>query len=283
VSDAGGFLIEKAKERRSHFLRKRRWLLLACVFFPAAVTIAVALIYRNPLAGWVNRGELTAFWIGVGVVGTAWWISTLLGLDGGRNLRQGAEAEKWTAHTLRPLRKRGWSVFHDIQLEGRNIDHAIIGSNGAVAVETKWTDDELQVDSSGIRKVGLDGNLYRHNGLVSDAERHARDLRLLLRAGGVRTAVMPVLVLWGGRLAPLEGGARWVGHTLVCLGGEAGHWLDALVSQPLSKQEIALACDAIRSRKEGRVVRAERVCNAPVRDGMPADHEATEPVPAVSV
>jgi len=282
MSDAGEFLVEKAKERRSHFLKRRRWLLLACAFFPAAVTAAVALIYRNPLAPWVTRGELTAFWIGVGLVGTAWWIAVLLGLDGGRNLRQGAAAEKWTADELRPLRKRGWSVFHDVQLEGRNIDHALIGSSGAVAVETKWTDDELHVDSSGIRKTGLDGKLHQHNGLVSDAENHARDLRLLLRAGGVRTAVLPVLVLWGGRLAPLEGGARWVGHTLVCLGGEANHWLDTLASQPLSQQEIALAGDAIRARKEGRVVRAERVGNSPIKDGMPADHGPTEPVIAAS-
>jgi hypothetical protein len=57
MSDAGEFLVEKAKERRSHFLKRRRWLLLACSLFPAAVTAAVAFIYRNPLAPWVTRRE----------------------------------------------------------------------------------------------------------------------------------------------------------------------------------------------------------------------------------
>jgi hypothetical protein len=256
VSDAGGFLLETAKGRRRHFIRKRGWLLLACAAAPLAIVTAFVLFLPNPLTPWVSEREVTAFWIGAGTVGAVCAVLYLLTLDGGRNLRDGAEAEKRTATALQPLRRRGWRVFHDIQLEAKNIDHALIGSRGAVAVETKWTSDALKVEASGIRKTRLDGKSYPYNGPVQDARRHARDLRLLLRAGGIQTAVLPVLVLWGADVARIEGGARWIGDTLVCVGAQAKEWLDSLAGEPLSEQQIAQALQGLENRKCSRWVQA---------------------------
>jgi len=266
MSDAGESLLEKAKERRRPFVKRWRWVLLACAAAPMAIVAVFIAFLPNPLAPWLSEREVRAFWIGAGTVGAVCTVLYLLTLDGGRNLRDGAEAERWTATALKPLRRRGWRVLHDIALDSRNIDHALIGSRGAVAVETKWTTDPLEVDASGVRKTGLNGKSYPHNAPVQDARRHACDLRLLLRAGGVRTRVLPVLVLWGARVAHIEGGARWIGDTLVCVGAQATEWLDSLSGEPLNEQQIALAVRALENRVCDKWVRASDGEDAPDED-----------------
>jgi hypothetical protein len=273
MSDAGEFLVSKAKERRNRFVKRRGWLLAACLTFLLLTATALALLFPNPLAPWVTERELRAFWIGAGAVGVVCALLYLLGLDGGRNLRDGADGEKWTAAALKALRRRGWAIFHDIQLDGRNIDHALIGRQGAVAVETKWTSDELRVDASGILKVGLDGRTRREYGPIQDARRHARDLRLLLHASRVRTEVLPVLVLWGARVERIEGGARWVGNALVCVGAQAKQWRDSLTGQPLDESQVAKAVRGLEARKQGRWVRVVSDSDPIASSGSPeAEH-----------
>jgi hypothetical protein len=51
MSDAGEFLVSKAKERRNRFVKRRGWLLAACLTFLLLTATALALFFRNPLAG----------------------------------------------------------------------------------------------------------------------------------------------------------------------------------------------------------------------------------------
>lgn len=247
----GGFLLDKAKRRRKAFLARRGWLIALISAIPALTALAFSQ-FGNPLGPWVSRGELNAFWIGVGLVGVAWTVSSLLGLDGARNLRDAAEAEQWTAQALRPLCRRGWTAFHDIDLSGKNIDHALISRRGVIALETKWTTDEVVIDETGIRRTWLDGKQRRDWRQLRSAQRHARDLANLLEAADVRVRVLPVLVMWGPDVARIDGGARRIDGVLVAVGAQSSHWLRQLRSQPLAPRDVARATEALQAHQFGR-------------------------------
>jgi hypothetical protein len=51
--------------------------------------------------------------------------------------RQGAEGERATARTLRPLTKSGWVLINDVQRDRGNIDHVLVGPAGVFVLETK--------------------------------------------------------------------------------------------------------------------------------------------------
>jgi hypothetical protein len=250
MSRPGGFLLDKAKHRRRAFLARRGWLVALIAAVPALTALAFSR-FGNPLEPWVSRGELNAFWIGVGVVGVPWTVSSLLGLDGARHLREAAEAEQWTAQALRPLCRREWTAFHDIDLGGRNIDHALIGRRGVIALETKWTTDEVVVDESGMRRKWLDGRERRDWRQLRSAQRHARDLADLLEAADVRVRVLPVLVKWGPDVARIEGGFRRVEGVLVAVGAQSSDWRRQLRSQPLAPLDVAKAIEALQARQSG--------------------------------
>jgi len=250
MSRPGGFLLDEAKRRRKAFLARRAWLIALIAAIPALIALALSQ-FKNPLAPWVSRSELNAFWIGVGLVGVAWTVFSLLGLDGARNLRDAADAEQWTAQALRPLCRRGWTAFHDIDLGGKNIDHALIGRRGAIALETKWTTDEVVVDESGIRRTWLDGKERRDWRQIRSAQRHARDLANLLEAADVRVRVLPVLVMWGPDVARIDGGFRRIDGVLVAVGTQSAHWRRQLRSQPLAPRDVARAIGALKAHQPG--------------------------------
>lgn len=51
--------------------------------------------------------------------------------------RLGHTAELATASELIGLQALGYQVFHDVQADGFNIDHIVVGQNGVFAIETK--------------------------------------------------------------------------------------------------------------------------------------------------
>ena len=52
-------------------------------------------------------------------------------------LKLGRDAELAVASELIELQSHGYQVFHDIQADGFNIDHLVVGPNGIFAIETK--------------------------------------------------------------------------------------------------------------------------------------------------
>jgi len=249
-------LLEQAAILRREFLKRRWWQILIGIAVPLATAGVLSVFYSRLRLPFGDSGHLVAFCLGAGAMGAISVFIDILRLDGAQNLRDGAEAERWTAKKLRPLTKAGWALFSDIQLQGRNIDHALIGKRGAVAIETKWTTDALRIEASGLVKVDLSGRERPIDWPLEHASRHARDLRLLLRAGGIRTVVVPVVVFWGPRLTRIEGGARWIKGVLVANGAQARDWLDSLSAEPLSEQDRAQAIQCLRARQQGEWVRA---------------------------
>jgi hypothetical protein len=50
----------------------------------------------------------------------------------------GSDAERRVAEELEPLRAEGWTIVHNLLRDGRaNVDHFVVGPNGAFAIETK--------------------------------------------------------------------------------------------------------------------------------------------------
>src|SRR5690554_3567774 len=77
-----------------------------------------------------------------------------------RLLKLGRDGERVVADHLQELAANGWRVFHDIQGDGFNIDHVVIGPGGIFTVETKTRSKPLGkpariiVDQNGISVAG---------------------------------------------------------------------------------------------------------------------------------
>lgn len=132
-------------------------------------------------------------------------------------LRLGHIAEIATANELIGLQALGYQVFHDVQAEGFNIDHLVVGKNGVFAIETKGrhkrNKDLLQTNGNGSSsgKKGYqvfykDGRLnfpsWTETKPIEQAERQALLLRervsqWLTKATGTPVSSTPVLVFPG--------------------------------------------------------------------------------------
>ena len=102
--------------------------LAARLAIPLAVAPVVVVV-----AGWLLRPKLSDSTV-------AW--------------RRGARGERATARRLRRLRRAGWTVFHDVALQGSraNLDHLLIGPGGVFVVDSKYYRGRI--------RVGRDGALW---------------------------------------------------------------------------------------------------------------------------
>jgi hypothetical protein len=59
---------------------------------------------------------------------------------------QGSKGEQLTARALRPLKREGWRIFHDLQVPGSaaNIDHLLIGPGGVWVIDSKLWHGQLR-------------------------------------------------------------------------------------------------------------------------------------------
>jgi hypothetical protein len=165
--------------------------------------------------------------VGVGVSALVVMIGYLvLALSGTVARGMGATAEMWTASELRRLRKHGWLIVNGLALEGRDIDHVLVGPGGVVVVESKWSADgwDLSTPDRALAKA------------VDQAVANARSLRLWTAVKASGAPVRSVVVLWGGSRAgsperlsePVE-----LGETTVAFGLTAiRHWVSAVADRP---------------------------------------------------
>ncbi|MEM6674839.1 MAG: nuclease-related domain-containing protein [Planctomycetota bacterium] len=84
----------------------------------------------------------------------------------GRRIRLGIRGEKAVAEKLDELKSRGYRVFHDIEGEGFNVDHVIVGPAGVFVIETK-----ARSKPKGRRaEVMYDGEQIVVDGMVPDRD-----------------------------------------------------------------------------------------------------------------
>jgi hypothetical protein len=149
---------------------------------------------------------------GITTAGLAALSLVVLEQSGNLGAQMGAEAERWTDEELRKLGRRDCVVVSHIPFDKRDVDHALLTSSGAWALETKWT----ALAWGGLREKRLrDG--------ARGAQRSAQQLGNLLASPdiGVPMSVEPLVVLWG----------RWGDETLprdlgveVVLGSDLRDW-----------------------------------------------------------
>ncbi|WP_207953684.1 nuclease-related domain-containing protein [Shewanella decolorationis] len=132
-------------------------------------------------------------------------------------LRLGHTAEIATANELIGLQALGYQVFHDVQADGFNIDHLVIGKNGVFAIETKGrhkrNKDLRQTNGNGSNSGSSSGKkgyqvFYKDGRLnfpswtetkpIEQAERQAKWVsQWLTKATGSPVAATPALVFPG--------------------------------------------------------------------------------------
>lgn len=169
--------------------------LLLLLFLVPTATAVVAL--ATPV-GW-GRWCLVVFY--TGVVG---WIVWCLfhTIRQGRNSHLGLRGEQVVGHTLSELLRRGFHVFHDVEIDGGgNIDHVAVGPTGVFAIESKWR--RKSGDRKSRQVIRYDGKtLTFPDGQSTDrplkqAKRQAARLSELLRPVAGSLFVRPVLVYPG--------------------------------------------------------------------------------------
>lgn len=117
-----------------------------------------------------------------------------------RHLTLGRDGEKAVGQLLETYREEGYRAFHDIQGEGFNIDHVIIGPAGIFTVETKtWSKPH-----KGRTVIRVEGDQLLRNGFQVDRDpliqvkaQASWLLELLEESTGKPFPVKPVLVFPG--------------------------------------------------------------------------------------
>jgi hypothetical protein len=181
----------------------------------AVVTIAVTTVTGAPSA-------VNGFFVGVYVTLFGALVAYSLMLDGSHLRSMGAEAERWTSEELGKL--DGWRVIDAVEFYDRDVDHVAVGPSTILAVETKWTSRPVQIGPDGVSGLWCDG--------AGQAAEGARRMRAFLRSHGLEHNVIPLLVLWGPGVPPIEGGCQWVRDVGVVVGKQAKMWRPRLAHLP---------------------------------------------------
>ena len=132
-----------------------------------------------------------------------------------KQLNQGIEGEKFVGQYLETLRTQGYRIFHDLQGDNFNVDHAIIGPAGVFTIETKTISKPLR----GQTKIQFDGESIQISGQAMDrnpvhqAKAQASWLKkILLESTGHEFKVRPVVLFPGWFIEHKSGSLRelWV-------------------------------------------------------------------------
>jgi hypothetical protein len=173
-SRVGAFARRELRKHQTHWLRSH-WQFIATSVPTAAVLSAITLVFiPQPLAPYL---------VGAIVASVAWWIYvTMLETGGKTALRSGVLGEQRTASELRKLAGDGWKTINHVMLEGRDVDHALLGPGGFFAVESKF------------RSTWSNAAPYFAT-MAATAKESARQLQL--RIDPKQRTTQPLVVMWG--------------------------------------------------------------------------------------
>ncbi len=132
-----------------------------------------------------------------------------------RDLSLGIEGERVVGHEFEELRAEGWQVFHDIESDGFNLDHVLIGKRGIFVIDTKARRKPKQgnavVEFDGQRL--LVGGFEPDRDYVKQAAAARRWLVDLLKRDAGRTFPVRSVILfpeWFVKGMPAKGADLWV-------------------------------------------------------------------------
>lgn len=155
VSRRAGLGPRREATRRTYgALARPRVIGLAVVCLLVVVGLALAAHAATDLVGGKPSPFVTGFVMGVGVACVPFFLWTAItSVDGSWSWRVGADAERWTAEELARLGP-AWQVEHHLVFTGKrqgkrwysDVDHVAVGPPGVLAVSTKWTADEWDLE-----------------------------------------------------------------------------------------------------------------------------------------
>lgn len=220
---AAGLMRDARRLRRQFYARTWRRLVVGAALIVSSLSI-LPLVPSDFVRG------ATVGVVATTVLSTVLWVARET--DGGRALRDGAQAERWTATDLRwfmwwrRLHRQRWYVVHSVGFAHGDVDHVLIGPGGVYAVDTKYR-------SGTGRRRDYRTDIDRVQRQLATATR--RVAALVRQHAGVDVAVGAVLVTHG-RSWPWHGNASWrdEGDTLVLRGGHMHRWHVALPQRGLS-------------------------------------------------
>jgi len=196
-------------ERRAFVIRHRSRILTVAVGWTALGAVLTWLMPNLYLQGVATGGF--GMLVGVVLPMLVWQAS------GTANKRLGGDAEQFTSEEMRPLRKAGWQVVHDVPFGSYNIDHVALGPGTLLVFETKWTSRRVVCQSAWMRSA------------ADQVRRHARVVRQQLRYDPRR--VVPVVVVWGPGGAGLPDGVTRLDDVRVIRGSELRTWLRSALAR----------------------------------------------------
>lgn len=139
--------------------------------------------------------------------------------------QRGAWGEQETAKVLKPLRKQGWLVRHDLATGYGNTNRDHVAAGPAVyLLDSKLLKDEVWLDREGlhVRRMDDSDDEYLRKAPTAWMAAAARALkRDLDTAVGFPVAVYPVVVIWGHFAA----GVQWDGTVAYVDGEKLAEWL----------------------------------------------------------
>lgn len=179
----GRFARNKIKRYKRNFWRKHWWRVGVMAGIALSVAAALGVLWpQQEVPLWAT--VLAVVVASAGVASDSFY--------GTSQLAMGRDAEKWTSSALRKRGPRGSVVIDWIPFGERDVDHVLVGRAGVWAVETKYTDFDINLAGPGERYAMQ---------WSAQAERNARTLRLLLRSSGIDVAVAPLVVAWGPEIS----------------------------------------------------------------------------------
>ncbi|MBM3464456.1 MAG: hypothetical protein FJX76_20360 [Armatimonadetes bacterium] len=95
--------------------------------------VALVMLYQSGL----SRSNPLIFWVAFAGILIVVKASDLISRRLDRTWGAGARGEERVGRCLADLESRGWAVFHDVEVEGWNIDHVAVGPTGVFTIETK--------------------------------------------------------------------------------------------------------------------------------------------------
>jgi hypothetical protein len=191
---AGRYAEARYRRGLKSYRRRMRTPLLIVVVPMFAFFLAVVLTHK--LDDW----SVAASIVGAGAVATI-----MLVRDAAPqhvlNWQRGAEGERRTEKALRRLERKGWTVEHDVQRDGRaNLDHVVRGPGGVFLLETKNLLGTITFEDGVLQARQFDDpdEIYRYTSLAARVRGQAYELSSRIRTETGRGAwVTGVVVIWG--------------------------------------------------------------------------------------
>lgn len=140
---------------------------------------------------------------------------------------RGAWGEQNTAKALKPLRKQGWLIRHDLAsgYANANRDHIAVGP-AVYLLDSKLLKDRVWIKDGRLHVHRLDasGDKYDVEAPTRRMAAAANSLKRDLHAAvGFPVAVYPVVVIWGH----FDAGQQWDGNVAYVDGDKIADWLQS--------------------------------------------------------